>query len=184
MGAVVRLYRDIRDALDMFPRRGLVRCRRGIHSASSAAPPVPPPPNSVLIVDAKPEQMAAFDRALRKLVPARYDRYGLGCTVDYLDGDGDEGCDIMKPGRPVPDDLEFLVYYFNDKNKPLVQKFDRAQEQVRRQFPNEKLIVTINPYEHRPPDCTGQALQGCAAVSYCPQYGNCSTQRTSCKRCY
>jgi hypothetical protein len=156
----------------------------GVHSASTAAPPALLPPNSTLIVDAKPEQMAAFDRALRKLVRARYDRYGLGCTVDYLDGDGEEGCDIMKPGRPVPDDLEFLVYYFNDKNKPLVQKFDRAQEQVRRQFPEEKLIVTISPYAHRPPDCTGQALQGCTAVSYCPQYGNCSTQRTSCKRCY
>jgi len=156
----------------------------GIQSHSWAAADAPPPPNTMLLVDAKPEPMAAFERALRQLIPKRYDRYGLGCTVDYDDGDGEEGCNVMRRGNPVPEDLEFLVYYFNDKNTSLLTKFEQAREKVKRQFPSEKLILTFNRYEHRPPDCTGQALQGCMAVSYCPQYGNCSTQRNSCKRCY
>src|SRR5262245_34155702 len=73
-----------------------------------AAPPAKtaPPPNMMLVIDAKPEVLAAFDRTLRKLVPKDYRRYGLGCSVDYLDGDGDEGCVVMREGNPVPDDLE------------------------------------------------------------------------------
>jgi len=156
----------------------------GVYAIASGAPPALRPPNVMLAVDAEPEQIAAFDRALRKLVPTRYDRYGLGCTVDYLDGDGEEGCEIMRPGRPIPDDLEFLVYYYNDNNKPLVQKIEKVREQVQRQFPGKKLILQTYPYEHRPPDCRAQALQGCIAVPYCPQFGNCSTQASSCKRCY
>jgi len=115
----------------------------GIQSHSWAAADAPPPPNTMLLVDAKPEPMAAFERALRQLIPKRYDRYGLGCTVDYDDGDGEEGCNVMRRGNPVPEDLEFLVYYFNDKNTSLLTKFEQAREKVKRQFPSEKSIFMM-----------------------------------------
>jgi hypothetical protein len=148
-----------------------------------AAPRAPLPlPNTVLIVDAKPDQLAAFDRALRPLIPARYDLYGLGCTVDYLDGEGDEGCNVMRPGNPIPDDLEYLVYYFNDGNQLFRKKFETARSQVRRQFPDAKLLLTFRHHDERQPDCSGQP-QPCVTVPYCQQYGNCSAQTSSCEKC-
>jgi hypothetical protein len=152
-------------------------------SGSPAAPVAPLPlPNTVLIIDAKPDQLAAFDRALRPLIPARYDLYGLGCTVDYLDGQGDEGCNVMRRGNPVPDDLEYLVYYFNGGNKLLRQKFETARSRVLHQFPDAKLLLTFRDHQERQPDCSVQP-QPCVSVPYCQQYGNCSTQTSSCKKC-
>ena len=49
--------------------------------------------------------------------------------MDYDDGDGEEGCNVMRRGNPVPEDLEFLVYYFNDKNTSLLKKFEQAREE-------------------------------------------------------
>ena len=128
--------------------------------------------------------MAAFDRALRPLIPTKnYEHYGLGCVVDYEDGQGDLGCDVMKPGHPIPDDLEGLVYYFNDNNKALLKKFEIAERRVRQQFPNAKLFLDYRQHEERKPDCSVQP-QPCVFAPYCQQYGNCSTQTSTCKRCY
>jgi hypothetical protein len=141
-----------------------------------------PPANTILIVDAKPEQTAAFDRALRQQIHSSYERYGLGCSVDYLDGLGDEGCSVMRAGNPIPDDLEYLVYYFSDSNKELRAKFEVARRVVQKKFPRAKLLLTFRHHEERAPDCSIQP-QPCVSVPYCQQYGNCSTQSASCQKC-
>jgi hypothetical protein len=152
-------------------------------ATASAAPPASPPlPNMMLVVDAKPEVLAAYDRALRKLVPRDYRRYGLGCSVDYLDGDGDEGCAVMREGNPVPDDLEKLVYYFNDGNKDLVRKFETARVRAQQKAPKENLLLDFRRYEERTPDCR-VFRQPCAYLPYCSQFGSCSAQGSSCVKC-
>lgn len=149
---------------------------------AATQPSAPPLPNTMLFVDGKPEVLADFDRALRRLVPKDYMRYGLGCSVDYLDGEGEEGCAVMREGNPVPDDLEKLVYYFNDGNKDLVKKLETARTRAQRKHPKEALLLNFHQYQERTPDCRvfGAA---CVYAPYCSQYSSCSTQSSSCNKC-
>lgn len=142
-------------------------------SCMTAMQAPPTAPTVEVAVAGKPEQLAAFDQALRPLLGGE----PIACTVN-VNGQL-SGCEALST-TPVPPSAKDLTYDFFGPHTWVYEKLGVAFNQVQSAG---KLTLTTNPMPPVPvPDCT-TAPQPCVASPWCPQYGGCSKQKYPCAKC-